>query len=164
MSEPIAELRYRFQPLHSGRSRNRTAATSPPVGMALPRIARLMALAIKLDDLQHQYPDLAASELARRGRVSRSRITQIFNLRNLAPDIQERLLWLPPQAPGREVVSEKSLRRLAGECDWERQRDAQDCRDSLPPAFSTKAPASPPASPTRSIEMALRKTYDNTSP
>ena len=119
MSEPIAELRYRFHPL---RSRNRTAATSP-VGMALPRIARLMALAIKLDDLRHQYPDLAASELARRGRVSRSRITQIFNLRNLAPDIQERLLWLPPQAPGREVVSEKSLRRLAGECDWERQRE-----------------------------------------
>jgi hypothetical protein len=50
-------------------------------------------------------------------------VTQIFNLRNLAPDIQERLLWLPPQAPGREVVSEKSLRRLAGECDWERQRE-----------------------------------------
>ena len=50
-------------------------------------------------------------------------MTQIFNLLNLAPDIQERLLFLPPLAQGREIVSEKSLRRIAGECHWERQRE-----------------------------------------
>ena len=93
------------------------------MGASLPRIARLMALAIKLDGLVQQYPDLGASELASHGRVSRSRITQIFNLLNLAPDIQERLLFLAPQTQGREMVSEKSLRRIAGECDWERQRE-----------------------------------------
>ena len=42
---------------------------------------------------------------------------------HLAPDIQERLLWLPALAQGREVISEKSLRRLVGECDWKRQRE-----------------------------------------
>lgn len=123
MPEQSAELRYRFHGLRSTRTRDRIATTSLPVGAALPRIARLMALAIKLDGLRQQYPNLDAPELARRGRVSRTRITQIFNLLNLAPDIQERLLLLPPLAQGREVVSEKSLRRIAGECHWERQRE-----------------------------------------
>jgi hypothetical protein len=34
-------------------------------------------------------------ELARLGHVSRTRVTQILNLLHLAPDIQERLLFLP---------------------------------------------------------------------
>ena len=123
MPEQTGELQYRFQGLRSARARDRIATTSLPVGAALPRIARLMALAIKLGGLLQQYPDLAAPELARRGRVSRTRITQILNLLNLAPDIQERLLFLPPLAQGREIVSEKSLRRIAGECHWERQRE-----------------------------------------
>ena len=62
-------------------------------------------------------------ELARRGSISRTRLTQILNLLHLAPDIQERLLWLPPVAKGREVISEKTLRRLDGEYRWERQRE-----------------------------------------
>lgn len=123
MPEQIKEVRYRFQPLHSAARRNRTATISLPVGAALPRITRLMALAIKLDALAQQCPALAPSELARRGCISRTRLTQILNLLNLAPDIQERLLWLPPLSTGREVVSEKSLRRLAGEYHWERQRE-----------------------------------------
>ena len=123
MPEQTGELRYRFHGLRPARTRDRTTTTSLPVGAALPRIARLMALAIKLDSLPQQYPDLDAPELARRGSVSRTRITQIFNLLNLAPDIQERLLFLPPLAQGREIVSQKSLRRIAGECHWERQRE-----------------------------------------
>ena len=123
MSERSGELRYRFHGLRSARTRDGAATTSLSVGAALPRIARLMALAIKLDGLRQQCRDLDAAELANRGRVSRTRITQIFNLLNLAPDIQERLLLLPPLAQGREIVSEKSLRRIAGECHWEHQRE-----------------------------------------
>ena len=61
--------------------------------------------------------------MARRGCVSRSRITQILNLLHLAPDIQERLLWLPPLLKGHEGITEKALRGLTGEYHWERQRE-----------------------------------------
>ena len=123
MPERSREVRYHFQVLRPGRSRKTFAATALPLGAALPRITRLMALAIKLDRLLQQRPDLDGVELARRGSISRSRLTQILNLLHLAPDIQERLLWLPPVARGREVISEKTLRRLAGEYHWERQRE-----------------------------------------
>ena len=115
MPETIRDLRFRFdaaRPLHA---RTQTVALS---SAALPRISRLMALAIQLEGLLDQHPELDAKQVARRGSVSRSRMTQILNLLWLAPDIQERLLWLPPLTKGREVITEKSLRRLAGELDW----------------------------------------------
>ena len=92
------------------------------MGPALPRITRLMAVAIKLQSLLQQYPDLDGLQLARHAHVSRSRITQILNLLCLAPDIQEQLLGLQPLAKGHEVITEKSL-RLATEYHWERQRE-----------------------------------------
>ena len=41
-----------------------------------------------------------------------------MNLRNLAPSIQEQLLFLPA---GDSPVQERFLRRIAGEKDWRRQ-------------------------------------------
>jgi hypothetical protein len=123
MPERTRDVRYHFQVPRPARSRKTVVATSLPLGAALPRITRLMALAIKLDRLLQQRPDLDGVELARCGSISRSRLTQILNLLHLAPDIQERLLWLPPVAKGREVISEKTLRQLTGEYHWERQRE-----------------------------------------
>ena len=122
MSDSIPQLRYRFR--SSPPMRRRTAGAGPSCSLAppLPRITRLMALAIRLDGLLQAQPELDGEELARRAHVSRTRITQILNLLSLAPDIQEQLLWLPPLARGRETLTEKSLRRLAGEYLWERQR------------------------------------------
>jgi hypothetical protein len=62
------------------------------------------------------------AELARLGRVSRARLTQIMNLLQLAPDIQEEILFLPCVERGREPVSERDLRLIAAEVDWEGQR------------------------------------------
>ena len=42
------------------------------------------------------------AELARLGRVTRARMTQIMKLLDLAPDIQEQILFLPPDGPQRE--------------------------------------------------------------
>ena len=123
MLEPSNEVRYCFPTRRTARISKALATACLPVGVALPRIARLMALAIKLDSMLQQCPDLDGWELAHRGCVSRTRITQILNLLHLAPDIQEQLLWLAPLAQGREVISEKTLRRLAGESHWERQRE-----------------------------------------
>jgi len=57
-----------------------------------------MALAIRMEDLIRAGGIADYSELAQLGRVSRARITQIMNLLVLAPDIQERILFLSQPA------------------------------------------------------------------
>ena len=79
----------------------------------VPRVARLMALAIKLDDY---------AALARLGHVSRARITQIMNLLLLAPDIQEQLLFLPNTLRGRDPIHLRQLQPIALLPDWNEQR------------------------------------------
>ena len=90
----------------------------------LPRITRLMALAIKLDAIETGPAPTSYAELARLGHVSRSRVSQILNLRLLAPDIQERLLFLEPVAHGREAIHERALRQVTQHLDWAEQRRA----------------------------------------
>src|SRR5205085_1168844 len=60
----------------------------------LPRISRLMALSIRMEGLVRTGRVKDYAELARLGGVSRARVSQVLNLRNLAPPIQERLLFL----------------------------------------------------------------------
>ena len=55
----------------------------------VPRLARLMALAIRFDKLVQNGAVRDYADLARLGNVSRARLTQIMNLLNLAPDIQQ---------------------------------------------------------------------------
>jgi hypothetical protein len=62
------------------------------------------------------------AELARLGRVTRARLTQLMNLTLLAPDIIEDLLHLPPVTKGRDPVGERDLRPIACEADWAVQR------------------------------------------
>jgi hypothetical protein len=88
----------------------------------IPRISRLMALALKLERLRGagQFQDYA--EVARVGQISRSRLSQILNLLNLAPAIQESLLFLPKIVSGRERITERRLRAIAQVMDWEGQQ------------------------------------------
>ena len=92
-----------------------------PVGR-VPRIARLLALAHKLDGLlrQHDVPNYAA--LAHLGHVSRARICQITNLLNLASDIQEAILYLPMTVRGRDPIRLRQLQALSQILDWSQQR------------------------------------------
>jgi hypothetical protein len=85
---------------------------------AIPRIARLLALAIRFDRLlrAEQFRDYA--ELARLGRVTRARITQIMKLLDLAPDIQEQILFLPKL----KGLNERNLRPIVRRIDWNEQR------------------------------------------
>jgi hypothetical protein len=80
-----------------------------------------MALAIKFQDMTDRGEIRDYAELARLGYVSRARVTQIMNLLNLAPQIQEEILFLPP-AFGRGPVTERHLRRLNAMIDWGEQR------------------------------------------
>ena len=88
----------------------------------VPRISRLMALAIHFDRLIREGKVSDLSELARLAHVTQPRMTQIMNLNHLAPDIQEELLFLPRVTNGRDAILEKMLRPIAGEVDWRRHR------------------------------------------
>ena len=92
-----------------------------PAG-AVPRVARLMALAIRCEDLLHRGEVADYAELARLGHVTRARMTQIMNLLNLAPDIQEEILFLPRTTSGRDPIGERDLRSIATVANWRKQR------------------------------------------
>ena len=100
-----------------GRSRGK-----PPTVPTIPRITRLMALAIKFQDMvdQGEVADYAA--IARLGYVTRARLTQIMNLLLLAPEIQEAILFLPRLQRGRELIQEHQIRPIAANPDWAAQR------------------------------------------
>lgn len=88
----------------------------------IPRISRLMALAIRFDRLIQEGHVTDQAELARLGHVTRARVTQIVNLLNLAPDIQEAILYLPPTKHGRDPIREVMIRPIAATPDWRKQR------------------------------------------
>ena len=82
-----------------------------------------MALAIRMDGLVRGGEVADYADLARLGHVSRARVTQIMNLLQLAPDIQEALLFLPRTERGRDPIREHHIRPLTGILDWRRQRE-----------------------------------------
>jgi hypothetical protein len=85
---------------------------------SIPRIARLMALAIRFEGLLREETIRDYAELARLGHVTRARMTQITKLLHLAPDIQEQILFLPPM----RGLNERNLRRVVSRIDWDEQR------------------------------------------
>jgi len=89
----------------------------------VPRIARLLALALRFEEMINTrvVPNYAA--LAQVGRVSRSRVTQMTSLLNLAPDIQEEILFLRPEEAERLRISEPALRKLTATLLWNKQRE-----------------------------------------
>ncbi len=88
----------------------------------IPHVTKLIALAIRLDELVRSGTITTFSELARLGQVSRARITQILNLVNLAPDIQEAILFLPRTERGRAAVILRDLQPIAAVTNWAKQR------------------------------------------
>ena len=87
----------------------------------VPRVSRLMALAIHLQDLIDRGEIRNFAALARVAGITRARATQIIGLLLLAPDIQEKLLFLPKVVQGREVITERKLREIVKEPLWSRQ-------------------------------------------
>ena len=88
----------------------------------MPRVTRLMALALRFEHLLERGAVRDQTELAELGHVTRARVTQIMNLLYLAPDIQEAILHLPRITSGKDPITERDLRPLAAERDWSQQR------------------------------------------
>jgi hypothetical protein len=88
----------------------------------VPRVSRLLALAIKLEKLVGDGELRNQAAVARLGKISPARMSQILGLRNLAPSIQEKLLMLPKTRSGQEPITEKAMRGIAQLIDWEEQQ------------------------------------------
>jgi len=94
----------------------RQAKPTTPHPPTIPRTTRLMALAIKFQDMVDRREIIDYADLARLGLVSRARITQIMNLLSLHPKIQESLLFPVATPP-----TEHHLRPLTLQADWTAQ-------------------------------------------
>ena len=88
----------------------------------VPRVSRLMALAIRFDQLIRAGEVTDCAELATLGHVTRARISQIMCLGWLAPDVQEEVLFLPPTTKGRDPIQLRHLLPIARIADWRKQR------------------------------------------
>jgi hypothetical protein len=118
------ESQVHFKIGHKGRKRMQTGEKppAPQTESAIPRLARLLALAIRFEGLLRSGDVHDYADLARLGQVTRARITQIMNLLNLAPDIQEQILLMPPTAKVREALPERRIRFITAVPDWRKQR------------------------------------------
>lgn len=96
------------------------AAVPPAAVQSFPRITRLLALALKMEEMLQRGVVANYAELARLGQVSPARITQIMNLLNLAPDIKEQILFLNT---GACQLSESIVRKLGSIVLWSEQRE-----------------------------------------
>ena len=113
-----ATVKYAFRESRAGagapkRLQASSAATTPE---RVHRVARLLALAHKFQRMLDSGEVTSMAELARLGRVSRARITQIMDLLMLAPAIQEELLL------GDVAVPVRDLLRVLRHVEWAEQR------------------------------------------
>jgi len=124
-ADPRIEFKVHFQMSRRGKKRvvvgERPAGAVLPPGN-LPRVTRLMALAIRFDGLIRDGEVTDLAEIARLGQVTRARVTQIMNLLHLAPDIQDAVLNLPRTEHGRDPIRERDLRPIVAVVDWRKQR------------------------------------------
>jgi hypothetical protein len=128
MSKPVS-VDFQFSIKQRGRGAKKRivegaaqADESKPALERIPRISRYMALAIHFEDLIRQGVVTDYADLARLGHVTRARVTQIMNLRLLAPEIQEELLFGEKRGDDRIPIQLKSLQVLATICSWRTQR------------------------------------------
>lgn len=99
------------------KGRRRKRASEPSAGR-VPRVSKLMALAIRYDKMLNDGVVGSQTELAELLHVSQPRMTQIMNLLHLSPEIQEEILFLPPVMEGRDPVSERELRPVSVSVIW----------------------------------------------
>ena len=117
------ECRVQFNNRGRGSRKRRPSDRESPVEMGrLPRVSRLMALAMRFEELIRSGQVTSYAELARLGHVSRARLSQIVSLLSLAPDIQEGILFLPRTLKGRDPIQLWHLLPIAAVADWRKQR------------------------------------------
>lgn len=125
-ADPRIEFKVHFQMSRRGKKRavvgEKPVDTAPPGN--LPRVTRLLALAIRFEHLIHEGEVRDFADIARLGHVTRARVTQVMNLLHLAPDIQDQILHLSRVEKGRDPLTERDSRSISAVIDWRKQRQA----------------------------------------
>lgn len=118
------QCKVHFKKGHCGRKMMRKGESPPAAPVEpgrIPRVSRLMALAIHFEGLIKRGMVRDYADIARLGFVTRARVTQIMNLLLLAPDIQEEILFLPRVEQGRDPITERHLRVISSMVNWSEQ-------------------------------------------
>jgi hypothetical protein len=121
----MSHIKFQFETSSSSHGRQRVGAPKPKMSRApakLPHITKLMALAIRLEHLLATGQVKDQAEIARTAGITRARVTQIINLTQLAPDIQEAILNLEPTTDHVPRFREREVRTIAIVPNWETQR------------------------------------------
>jgi hypothetical protein len=121
----MSHFKIQFETSSSSHGRQRVSAPKPKNSSApakLPHITKLMALAIRLEHLLATGQVKDQAEIARTAGITRARVTQIINLTQLAPDIQEAILNLEPTTDHVPRFREREVRTIAIVPNWEKQR------------------------------------------
>jgi hypothetical protein len=124
MTNVTIEKSVHFRREARGRHELQEGPAPNPVGEGqerVPRVARLMALAIRFEGLLLDGSVSNQAELAHLGRVTRARVSQILALVHLAPDIQEEVLFLRDGHRGAHLIL-ADLRPISAMIDWTGQR------------------------------------------
>ena len=103
-------IRSKFRPARAVLATVKAEAPRPP---AVPRRARMLALAHYIERAIERGEVGSYGEVARGLGISRPRLTQIMDLLLLSPAVQERMLF--------SNVSLRDLKRAVGEAEWGRQ-------------------------------------------
>jgi hypothetical protein len=119
------ECRVHFQKQSRGRKQIEVGAAParPPLPPGrVPRVTRLLALAHRFERLLRDRAVANYSDLARLGHVTPARVSQVMSLLQLAPDIQEQIIFLPLTERGRDPVKMHHLLPIAMMLEWRQQR------------------------------------------
>jgi hypothetical protein len=123
MSESLTlEFEMHVDRERRGRKEVRDGAAPVRLPARIPRVAKLLALAHRFEALIRAGTFRDYAQIAVVGHVTRARLSQIMSLLNLAPDIQEAILFLPRVERGRDAIKLADLMPIAMELDWKRQR------------------------------------------
>jgi hypothetical protein len=107
--------------VRQGRRKRFVAIPSPGPVHRPARVATTLAFAHKIRQaiLSGEIQDQA--DAARKLGLTRARLSQVIDLTNLAPDLQEEILFLET-LDGRESLSERALRGVLRAAAWAEQR------------------------------------------
>jgi hypothetical protein len=124
MSTLTIEREVHFQAQARGRKQLQAGPTpiTPAEPGRVPRVSKLMALALRFEGLLRAGAVKDYAALARLGHVTRARVSQVMGLLYLAPDIQEAVLFLPRTLRGRDPIPLWMLLPIAAAADWRKQR------------------------------------------
>jgi hypothetical protein len=120
MTTVISRTLHRIQQGHG-----KAFAAEPPAprqAVRRPaRVAKMLALAHTVADAIASGKLVDQADAARRLGLTRARITQLLALMQLAPDLQEHVLFLEA-VDGIEPLTERDLRNVTGVASWDEQR------------------------------------------